>query len=289
MSEKRRILLQLDTDAHPSVFDAVVATDAGAEVLLRHGNVEAADVRDLVYGLMFTRGGEDLARSAVFVGGGDVAAADIVFDQVRDAFFGPVRVSVMADPSGANTTAAAAVHLAQQHIDLATSSVAVLAATGPVGRRVARLLLRCGARTFVTSRSLERATALVDQLPTESASGKAEPVETASPDQLRNLIAGVDAVVAAGTTGVCLLPKSVWQTASLKLMVDLNAVPPLGIEGIQADDRAARYGDTIAYGALGVGRLKMKIHKAAIRRLFERNDQVFDVDALFELAATLDE
>jgi methylenetetrahydrofolate/methylenetetrahydromethanopterin dehydrogenase (NADP+) len=46
---KPKILIQLDTDPQPSVFDAVVAIDAGAEHLLRHGDVTPENVRDLVY------------------------------------------------------------------------------------------------------------------------------------------------------------------------------------------------------------------------------------------------
>ena len=34
MSDKRKILIQLDTDAQPSVFDRVVAVDAGAGVVV---------------------------------------------------------------------------------------------------------------------------------------------------------------------------------------------------------------------------------------------------------------
>ena len=76
---KPKILLQLDTDPQPSVFDAVVAIDAGAEHLLRHGNVTADGVRDLIYGGMFTRGPADLAHTAVFIGGTNVAAAEEIF------------------------------------------------------------------------------------------------------------------------------------------------------------------------------------------------------------------
>ncbi len=287
MNTKRRILLQLDTDPHPSVFDSVVACDAGAELLLRHGNVEPAAVRDLVYGLMFTRGGEDLRGSAIFVGGTDVAAADAVLTQVLETFFGPVRVSVMADPSGASTTAAAAVVLASRHIELAEARVAVLGATGPVGRRVARLLVHSGAQTYVASRSLQRAAEVAQALGDGQTPDNASPCETSSPHQLDELLKEVDAVIAAGTPGICLLHQSQWQSTQLKLVIDLNAVPPLGIEGIRADDRAVRYGETVAYGALGVGKTKMKIHKAAIERLFQSNDRVYDVDALFELARTM--
>src|SRR5262245_64681546 len=103
---KPKILIQLDTDAQPSVFDAVVAIDAGAEHLLRHGGVAPAMVRDLVYGALFTRGPADLHRTAIFVGGSDVRAGEAVLKAVTDAFFGPLRVSVLFDANGCNTTAA---------------------------------------------------------------------------------------------------------------------------------------------------------------------------------------
>ena len=36
-----KILVCLDTDPQPSVFDAVVAVDAGVDQLLRHGGVDS--------------------------------------------------------------------------------------------------------------------------------------------------------------------------------------------------------------------------------------------------------
>ena len=80
-------------------------------------------------------------------------------------------------------------------------------------------------------------------------------------------------VVAAGAPGVELLPEDVRRQAkSLKLAIDLNAVPPAGIGGIQPQDKAVERDGQICYGAIGVGGTKMKLHKAAIRRLFESND-----------------
>ena len=58
---------------------------------------------------MFTRGGKMLKNSAVFIGGSDVQAGEQLLAATQKAFFGAVRVSVMLDSNGANTTAAAAV------------------------------------------------------------------------------------------------------------------------------------------------------------------------------------
>jgi hypothetical protein len=42
-----------------------------------------------------------------------------------------------------------------------------------------------------------------------------------------------------------------------------------------------------AFGALAVGKLKMKIHKACIGRLFGHNDLVLDVETIAEIARDL--
>ncbi|NUQ65847.1 MAG: bifunctional NADP-dependent methylenetetrahydromethanopterin dehydrogenase/methylenetetrahydrofolate dehydrogenase, partial [Pirellulales bacterium] len=113
--EKSAILLQLDSDPQPSVFDSVVAVDAGVDHLLRHSNVRPDRVRDLVYGALFTRAVPDLRRTAIFIGGTDVSQGEAILEAVKKTFFGPMRVSVMLDANGANTTAAAAVLAAAAH------------------------------------------------------------------------------------------------------------------------------------------------------------------------------
>src|SRR6516225_1316123 len=100
--DKPTILVQLDTDAQPSVFDAVVAVDAGVQHLLRHGGVTSENVRELVYGTIFTRGRADLKHTAIFIGGSKVTAGEAVLEVVKKTFFGSFRVSVMFDGNGSN-------------------------------------------------------------------------------------------------------------------------------------------------------------------------------------------
>src|SRR5262249_47014094 len=141
---KPTILVQLDIDPQPSVFDGVVAVDSGVEHLFRHGGIRPEGVRDLVYGALFTRGPADLQRTAIFIGGSNVAAAEDVLKEVTKTFFANFRVSVLFDANGCNTTAAAAVLAALEGAGGSLDGVptAVLAGTGPVGQRVARLLSR---------------------------------------------------------------------------------------------------------------------------------------------------
>src|SRR5262249_36905846 len=159
MSEKRKILIQLDADPQPSVFDRVVAIDAGADEVFSYGGVKPEQVRDLVHGAIFTRGPKDLRQTAMFVGGSDVAAGEKLLEEARRHLlpqFG-LQISILLDANGANTTAAAAVFCATKHLELANTSALVAGATGPVGQRVARLLAGLGAKVRVGSRQKSRA------------------------------------------------------------------------------------------------------------------------------------
>src|ERR1700744_609771 len=97
-----KILVCLDTDPQPSVFDGVVAVDAGVDHLFRHGGVRPDAVRDLVHGALFTRGPADLHRTALFVGGSDVEAGSALLEAIKATFFAGFRVSVLLDANGCN-------------------------------------------------------------------------------------------------------------------------------------------------------------------------------------------
>jgi hypothetical protein len=285
---KAKILLQLDTDPQPCVFDAVVAIDAGAEHLLRHGGVSAENAQSMLYGGMFTRGPADLHSTAVFIGGSNVAAAEAILELARQTFFGPLRMSVLMDAAGSNTTAAAAVLSAAKHLDLAQTTALVLGGAGPVGERVARLLAETGATVRIGSRDAGRAESVCGKLAARARSGRLSAWTTAENASLRTALEGVELVIAAGPPGVLLLNAGIRRSAkALKLAIDLNAVPPLGIEGIAPTDEARPLDGSVAYGALGVGGLKMKIHKAAIRRLFESNDVILDAEEVLEIGMRL--
>jgi hypothetical protein len=237
---------------------------------------------------MFTRAPGDLKSTAAFIGGSDVAAGEQLLAKVRECFFGPMRVSVMLDSNGANTTGAAAVLCAKKHLSLASATVTVLAATGSVGRQVVRLLARDGANVRVASRQLGRAQQVCDEVRQLMPNVQLEAWETRNEDSVRDAIDGAVLVVAAGAPGVELLSDEVRRSAkSLELAIDLNAVPPMGIGGISAPDKAAEKDGQICYGAIGVGGTKMKLHKAAIRRLFESNDAVLDAEEIYALGVVI--
>jgi hypothetical protein len=99
------------------------------------------------------------------------------------------------------------------------------------------------------------------------------------------MLAGAGLLLNAGPAGVCLVPKTAWAgRAGLRAAADVNAVPPVGVEGIEVMDNGAERDGVKVFGALSVGGLKMKIHKACIARLFEKNDLIFDAETIADVA-----
>jgi methylenetetrahydrofolate/methylenetetrahydromethanopterin dehydrogenase (NADP+) len=286
----KKILIQLDTDEHPSTFDAIVAHDADVDVLLRYGKIEPEAVRGLVQSAFFTRGPKDLASMAVWVGGSSVGAGEKVLEEVKQAFFGPFKVSAMLDSNGCNTTAATAVAKLAKEVELQGSRVVIVGA-GAVGLRAAALLQGEGCEVSISGipadrfgdRSYRRARGLT--LAEERGFSIVEP---GNDEELAQELDGASLVLAAGPAGIEILPASIWREAdSVEVLADFNAAEPLGIEGTGAGDDFKDYDGKRVLGALAIGGPKMKVHKACIRRLFETNDVILDVEGVYEVAKEL--
>jgi hypothetical protein len=287
----KKVLLQLDTDEHPSPFDAIVAHDADVDVLLSHGGVTPEPVRGLVQDAFFTRGMDDLRTMAVWVGGKDVATGEKVFDQVQKAFFGPFRVSVMLDSNGCNTTAATTVARIAKARSIAGSRTVVIG-LGAVGLRSAVLLQTEGGEVTVATlppdlfgddRPYHRPRGL--EVAQQLGLDVREPADRA---ELVALLDGAQIVLSAGPAGVQVLGRDVWaRHPTIELLADYNAAEPLGLEGTKATDDLAEHDGKVVLGALAIGGPKMKVHKACVRRLFETNDQVLDTDAVYAIAKEL--
>ena len=280
----KKILLQLDTDPQPSVFDRVVAMDAGVDEVMSFAGVNAENVTELVHGVMFTRSPHDLKNSAIFIGGSDVVAGESLLAKVQSLFFGPIRVSVLLDSNGSNTTAAAAVRAAGRHLELAGARAVVLGGTGPVGHRAAQILAGRGVEVTVTSRTIERARETCDRILEIHPQAQL----TAAVPQGGNfsgLLEGCQLLIAAGAAQVQFLQESQWiDLPALRVAIDLNAVPPTGIEGIGVTDKAKERGKVVCYGTIGIGGTKMKVHRAAVEALFEQHDRVLNTSEVFEIA-----
>jgi methylenetetrahydrofolate/methylenetetrahydromethanopterin dehydrogenase (NADP+) len=282
----KKVLLQLDTDPHPSPFDAIVAHDAGIDVLLSHGSVTPEAVRDLVQGAFFTRAPGD-SSLAVWVGGSDVGAGEKILDEVQATYFGPFRVSAMLDSDGCNTTAATAIAMIAKDRDL-NGQRAVILGVGPVGLRSAALLEQEGCEVLATSIPGDvlgtdsyrrpRGLAAAEELGIDAR----EPADRA---EMEAALEDANIVLAAGPAGVEVLRKEAWSTnPAIEVLADYNAAEPLGIEGVETGDELVEREGKLALGALGIGGKKMKTHKACVGQLFERSDLVLNAGGVYAVA-----
>ncbi len=195
-----------------------------------------------------------------------------------------MRVSVMLDSGGSNTTAAAAVCAARRHVDLRGAVATVLAGTGAVGHRIVALLASEGARVRVGSRKQVHAEATCHKVSSALPSAEVRPWKTDEPQAALEAVQGAQIVFACGPPGAEILPAgALAQCPGLQVAIDLNAVPPAGIADVKSADKAVQRNAVACYGALGVGGTKMKIHKAAIARLFTSNGLVLDANEIYAL------
>jgi methylenetetrahydrofolate/methylenetetrahydromethanopterin dehydrogenase (NADP+) len=283
----KKLLLQFDTDTHPASFDSIVAYDGGADHVISYGGLNPDNIAGLVQGAIFTRAPKDKKNTAIFVGGGDLIAGQLLFKAVQQQFFGGFSVSVMLDSNGCNTTAAAAVAKLASSGSLAGKKAVVLAGTGPVGQRAAVMLAKEGATVALTGRSLARAEHACQAM-AERFGVSIQPIEAVDNNARANAIVGAHIVLATGAAGIELLSAEQWQqNPTLELIADANTTPPLGIGGIDMMDKGVERHGKLVWGALGFGALKLALHRACIGQLFTDNKLVLDADNILALAKTM--
>ncbi len=281
----KKILIQLDTDVHPSAFDAIAAYDADVDVVMAYGGITPDSLDDVVQGAIFPRGPDGLANTAFWVGGSKVRDGEAVFKAAQKLFFEPFNPSIMLDSDGSNTTAAAAVAKVRGEVTLKGSNAAVVG-VGPVGLRTAELLKREGAEvtmfTFppdVIKGEYRRASGV----PVAQEAGF-EVIEPKSSDDLDAGLADHAVVFAAGPAGTQILRRSGWAQEGVRVVVDYSAAEPVGVEGVDRGDSLEEEDGVLKLGALAVGGPKMKLQKSCIRRMFEDKGTVLDLEGVYDVA-----
>jgi len=281
----KKILIQLDTDQHPSAFDAIAAYDADVDVVMRYGAVTAENLEAVVQGAIFPRGPDGLANTAFWVGGSKVRDGEAVFEAAQKLFFKPFKPSIMLDSDGSNTTAAAAVARVRKEVDLKGARAAVIG-VGPVGLRTGELLRREGAEvtefTFppdVMKGGHRRAAGI----PIAQEAGF-EVVEPASSDELDAALADHAVMFAAGPAGTQVLRRTGWAQKGVRVVVDYSAAEPVGVEGVDRGDNLEEEDGVLKLGALAVGGPKMKLQKRCVQRMFEAKGTVLDLEGVYDVA-----
>ena len=292
----KKLLLQLDTDKYASTFDRITAYEAGVDHVLSYGEVTVDDVQGLLHGVMFTRTIEERRQTAVFIGGRRVDLCEQILEEAKRSMFDPFCLSIMLDSNGCNTASAAAVALVKRHIELKGNKVAVLGGFGPVGLRAAKLLSGDGAKVYVTNLPRDLFTGKWNEQRARHDLGLAKVEAEESGFEIRTVnkrtefeevLEEATAVIATGPAGMRLISEDQWKNnPDLRILCDLNVAPPFGIEGIEPNWKAREEDGRILYGGLGIGHLKMRVHKRAIMSMFER-EQVLNVEEIYALAKSL--
>lgn len=280
----KKLLYHFDTDLIAGTFDSVVAYDGGADHVTQLAGINERNCKGPVEGVIYTRAPKDKKNTAIFIGGSDLEAGEKLFQAVQAQFFQGFRVSVMLDSNGCNTTAAAGVALLGRAAPLQGKTAVVLAGTGPVGQRAAVLLAKNGARVRLTSRQQDRSARVCEAM--EKRFGVTlSPLQADSADTIDAALGGAHIVFAAAKAGVQLLEARQWQRhPTLELLADVSTAPPLGLEGIDMMDKNTPRFDKRIFGGIGIGALKLRLHRACIAKLFETNDQLLDVEKIYRIA-----
>jgi methylene-tetrahydromethanopterin dehydrogenase len=293
----QRILYILVPDTNISPFDVTMAADAGYTQILPFTGVKTEDVVPLVQDAIFCRPPKRFNDTGIFIGGRDVHVATDMFQNAKNAMVGPFEVAVFVDPNGAYTTAASIVALVEQAMEekagdgLKGHKVAVFG-TGPVGLCTAVLAAQQGGEVElcqltadddknVAKRFCERFNVNVSWVSAQTHTEKSA------------VLKDKEVVICAAKAGIRILEKEELDFAErLIVAADTNAVPPTGIEDIEANDLhksvTMAKSTFVGIGSLAIGNLKYKTQFGLFEQM-QRSDKasILDFRDAYNYAITL--
>ena len=267
-----------------SPFDINMAADAGYQLVVPYTEVALASIAGLTQDTIFSRGPKGVLRTGIFIGGRDALLAADMLGAAGAAMVPPFVVSLMADPSGAYTTAAAMVACVEAALlgqpggaavgaragGLAGRRMLVLGGTGPVGRMAGVIAARAGAEVFLSSRN---GLAAAEQAAAETGRRfgvTLQGVSGADSVALRQSLAQAEVLLACAAAGHQVVSADDLAAArALRVAADVNAVPPSGIAGVAVMDNGAGLAGTaaLAIGALAVGNVKYQTQQRLLLQM----------------------
>jgi methylene-tetrahydromethanopterin dehydrogenase len=286
--EKRSILHMLDPMPNISPFDVNMAMDAGFDVLMPYSGVKLDSVHGLTQDAIFSRSPAGIKRTAIFIGGRDLGLAMDMLNACKHAMVPPFEVSVFADPSGAFTTAAALVACVEKELkskhgkQLNECKAVVFGGTGSVGIATGVIAALAGASTTLTDHlSSETAEDVAQAYHRRFGCDLKAALASSDSDKMR-LLADADIIFCTAKAGIQVLNATVLSAATqLKVAGDVNAVPPVGIEGI----KRSHFGEPLVYavnakgavgiGALAVGDIKYRLQNELLMLMLESDKPVY--------------
>ncbi|HEY8084646.1 MAG TPA: NAD(P)-dependent methylenetetrahydromethanopterin dehydrogenase [Methylophilaceae bacterium] len=291
--EKPYVLHFITTEKNASPFDANMAYDAGYEAVVPYTSVSADEVMGLVQDAIFSRGARGVWRTGIFIGGRDIEIAMEMLAIAKKSMVGPFQVSVFADPSGAFTTAGALMAMVEGVFkrnygsDLTGRKISIFGA-GPVGGCCAIIASKCGAEVeLVSYKSLEEVKNKAD-LYNKQHGTHIKVADGGSDAKKKEILHRTEVVLCTASSGTRVIDKSMYVgSKTLKVLTDVNAVPPSGIEGLDAMSNGdpLEGTDAIGFGALAIGSMKYQIQNLLFKKMLEGQTHVYlDFMSAFEMA-----
>lgn len=295
--EKPNILHFITPAKNVSPFDVNMACDAGYNTIASYTNVQPNEVMGLVQDAIFSRGPRGVKRTGMLIGGRDIDQAMEMLDTAKKSMVPPFEISVFADPSGAFTTAAAMMAAVERQLksrfggDLSGRKVSIFGATGPVGGCTAVIAAKFGATVeLVAHRSLVDVQAKTDAY-NKRYGTSISTVDGTSNELKKNILQSTDVALCAAAAGVRVITLAQMAgSPTLKVVADVNAVPPTGAEGVEVMADGIAIPGTGAYGvgALAIGNIKYQTQHNLFKKMLETEKPVYlDFLAAFELARNL--
>jgi methylene-tetrahydromethanopterin dehydrogenase len=281
--ERPYILHMFTPGRQMSPFDINMAADAGYQIIVPYTDVGLEAITGLTQDTIFSRGPKGVARTGIFIGGRDATLATDMIERAKASMVKPFVVSLMADPSGSYTTAAAMVACVEAALQrrqgqgLAGRRVVILGGTGPVGRVAGVLAAQAGAEVFLSSRNgidvAEEAARATGQRFGVTIHGLSGGDRAA----VRSSLVDADVVLACAAAGVQVVSaEDLGFAKQLKVAADVNAVPPAGIAGVGVMDDAQPLAGTgaVGIGALAVGNVKYQTQHRLLLQMREAEGAV---------------
>ena len=267
---------------HMSPFDVNMAVDAGFDAIIPHTNVAIEDVRSLVQDAMFSRPPNEGFRTSFFLAGRRAEQGLDMLEAAKKAFVPPFKVNLLTDPSGAFTTGAALVAVVKKALrdkhstNFKGKRTVVFGGTGAVAYCAAVIVAREGGRPVLCGYDgQERVTRIAADMRRrfDVAVDALDGSTTAARDEAAR---GAEVIFSAGPAGVQLLTaQQIKAVESLIVAADVNAVPPLGLEGVAIDSNSAPLtGKAVGIGALTVGNIKYKTEAKLFKTLLDTKKPV---------------
>lgn len=295
-----KICYFFDTDDNASPFDINMAYDAGFDIVVPISKMTAEQVPKLVQDAIFSR--KPNAPTTFFIGGSNVKEGEKIAKKVVKSLVPPFECPVIIDPRGSHTTASAVVAktmnvaMKKHGIDDLKGKKVVVLGAGPVARIAAILAAKINCKTYIVETwdksSEEFVKNLAKELKEEAGEDASEIIGVFAPDEKQRfeLVKDADIIWALAAAGVEVLSEETMKKLTgKKLVVDINLVPPYGIEGLRPKNNNEEiYPGIFGIGALALGRLKSNSEASILKEAANKKGlKIFDYNYAFEVAKKL--